>query len=118
MGELTAAQALRIALEDGQTAHFIQTAFSKVEQRPQILTAKWRLRIQDRKAWAVAIVETCRHPAGRCGDLINAAILAVDLTEGSIQDRKYFKNIFFSEFQKKLRRELGVRLGGCRGRPR
>ena len=88
--------ALRLAWEDPKTIFFIQTSFSHPEQRPEILSRTW---ITEEGQWNVSIIEKSLTLRSSKDSLINVAWVEIDSKSGHIQSRRYFRNIFLSEYQ-------------------
>lgn len=105
MSPLTASMALRIALEDSQTIYFIKTNFSNPEQRPEIISWKWKSRNRAGYSWNVAIVEKPQDSFNKKVELVNIALIEVDSLTGKILKRQFFRNIFAAEFKEKFYKE-------------
>ncbi len=97
-GDITAAAALKIALEDPETSFFIIANFSYPEQRPKIISRKWISRYHSGHKWNVVIIEKMRRSFK--GEMKSVAIIEVDAASGKILRRQFFKNIFAHEYQR------------------
>lgn len=111
---LSAAEALFIALGDGQAAFFMKTHFSPPEQRAHVFSKRWIIRENSCCFWHVAVIEQGRVPTGT-RPLINVAHIIVDGFSGRIQKKWLLGNIFEDEYRQFLK-ELFARHGGCRVR--
>ncbi len=88
--------AMRLAWEDPKTIRFIQTSFSHPEQKPEIFTHTW---ISQEGKWNVSIIEKSLFLKPRKDSLINVAWVEIESESGHIQRRRYFRNIFLSEYK-------------------
>lgn len=118
MSAISASEALRIALEDSQTIHFIKTIFSIPEERPEIVFYKWLSREGVGRKWKVAVVERPQDSFHKKMKLLNMAIIELDFLTGRITKRQFLPNILEREFRErfyeKQRRSLSFLPGGCR----
>ncbi|MGB8951315.1 MAG: hypothetical protein WCC06_01425 [Candidatus Aminicenantales bacterium] len=96
---MTASQALRIAFEDRETVHFIRTYFMRAEQRPQIITRRWRTKSPNGHTWHIAIIEKTPCFYDQRKKFLNVALLKVDSQKGQILQRQFYKNIFTGELR-------------------
>lgn len=105
MFAISASEALRIALEDSQTTHFIKTNFSRPEERPEIVSHKWLIREEARAIWNVVLVERPQDSFHRNLKLLNMAIIEVDFLTGKIISRQFLQNILETEFRERFYKE-------------
>lgn len=96
-------RAFRIAVEDGETAHFMRAHFSLPEERPEIIIEKWVIRNRGKLRWRVAILEKPDLALLPRRPMVNLALVDVDAVSGRVLHRKYMRNILMEEFQKFIR---------------
>ncbi len=93
-------QALRTALEDAETSHFIKTNFSNPEQRPQIISRRKLSRQEQEYRWIVEFIEIIPVSLNGKNGMMNIARVEVDPFNGRVIDRRFFKNVFEEEYKK------------------
>jgi hypothetical protein len=93
-------QALRAALEDAETSHFIKTNFSYPEQRPQIISRKKLSRKNQGHMWIVEFIEKIPVSLNGKNGMMNIARIEVNPFNGKVIDRRFFKNVFEEEYKK------------------
>ncbi len=93
-------QALRAALEDAETSHFIKANFSYPEQRPQIVSRKKLSRQGKRCRWIVEFIEKIPVSLNGKNGMMNIARIEIDPFNGKVIDRRFFKNVFEEEYNK------------------
>jgi len=96
---MTASQALQIAFEDKETIHFIQVNFSRAEERPQIITQKWKSKSDHKNKWKVAIIEKIPCFFDQRRKFLNLILLEIDSLQRKILSRQFYKNIYISELK-------------------
>lgn len=100
---ITSSKALRIALEDSETRYFIQTNFSRPEQKPEIFLNKWISKDEKGLIWHVEIIEKPNSWLTEKGKMLNIALIIVDSKSGRIIERNYLRSILLSEYKQFLR---------------
>ena len=96
---LTASAALRIALEDAKTAHFIQTSFSDPQQRPYILSSTSLSRKNQHCRWIVEVREEISLSLNGKSGLKNIARIEIDPFKREIVRRLFLKYILEEEYR-------------------
>lgn len=96
---MTASQALQVAFEDQETIYFIRAYFSRAEQRPQIITRKWKSKSDHQHKWNVAIIEKNPCFFDQRRKLLNIALLEVDSLRRRILSRQFYKSIYPNELK-------------------
>ncbi len=96
-------QALRAALEDAETSHFIKTNFSCPEQRPRIISRKKLSGQKQRTRWIVEFIEKIPVSLNGKNGMRNIARIEIDPYNGKVIDRRFFKNVFEEEYKKAVR---------------
>ncbi len=114
---LSSEQALFLALEDPQTAHFLRTAFGIPEQRPEIVTKRRLTKARPCSSWHVAIIEKPRPSLRACPPLLNIAHIMVDALDGQILQRWFLKSVFYEEYRAFMRQVFSLR-EGCKHQSR
>ena len=100
---LTASAALRMALEDGKTGHFIKTNFSDPQKRPRIISRTSLSRKNQHCKWIVEVKEEIPLSLNGKRGLINIARIEIDAFKGEIIKRLFLKYILEEEYQRMLR---------------
>ena len=97
MSGLSAADALFVALQDKDTAHFIRAYFAAPELKPRVLSRRWVTEHESKQLWQVAIIEkSCL--GGRRGQFFNVAHISLDAASGEIRQKWFFGNVFLEEY--------------------
>jgi len=96
---LPSSRALRIAMEDTETSHFIRTNFSYPEKNPDIRSHKWISKDWQGYKWNIEIIEKHKFIPGKAKELLNIARLEID-SEGRITKRQFLRNILENEYKK------------------
>ncbi len=112
--ELSAEEALFLALEDPQTACFLRTAFSIPEQKPEIMTERWVTKNSCCCFWQVAIIEKPPSALRANLPLLNIAHVMVDARDGNVLRRWFLRSVFYEEYQE-FKRGLFSLHEGCKG---
>jgi hypothetical protein len=96
---INASLALKLALKDAETSHFIKTNFSYPEQRPQIISRKKLYRQGKGYRWTVEFIE--KIPVFLNGEdgMMNIVRIEVDPFNGKVIDRRFFKNVYEEEYK-------------------
>lgn len=101
MAPITPSKALRIAMEDSETSHFIKTNFSYPEQNPKIVSHRWISKDWQGYRWNIEIIEKHKFVPGKAKEILNIARLEID-SEGRITRRQFLRNILENEYKKHL----------------
>ncbi|MFQ6109048.1 MAG: hypothetical protein ACE5L7_05800 [Candidatus Aminicenantales bacterium] len=99
---ISAKKALQIAMEDPETILFIQTAFSRPEDRPLITSRRWFSEDDHGDRWNIELMEKNLPHFSRREDLINVALIEIHSHSGEITDRYYFAHILLGEYEEFL----------------
>jgi hypothetical protein len=96
---INASIALKLALGDAETSHFIKTNFSYPEQRPQIISRKKLYRQEKGYRWIVEFIEKIPIFLNGEDGMMNIVRIEVDPFNGKVIDRRFFKNVFEEEYK-------------------
>jgi len=99
---VTPTLALKLALADAETSHFIKTNFSYPEQRPQIISRKKLSRKNQGHMWIVEIKEEIPLSLNGKNGLMNIARIEIDPLKGKIIRRLFFSYVLEEEYQKSV----------------
>jgi hypothetical protein len=99
---VTPSLALKLALGDAETSHFIKTNFSYPEQRPRIISRKKLSRQEKGYRWIVEFIEKIPVSLNGKNGLMNIARIEIDPLEGKIIRRLFFSYILEEEYQKSV----------------
>ena len=99
---ITPCLALKLALEDAETSHFIKTNFAYPEQRPRIISRKKLSRQEKGYRWIVEIKEEIPLFLNGKNGLMNIARIEIDPLKGKIIRRLFFSYILEEEYQKSV----------------
>lgn len=111
---LSAEEALFLAFEDPQTAHFLKTFFSTPEQKSEIMTERRATKNSSGYFWQVAIIEKPMSALRTNPPLLNIAHVMVDAHDGKVRRRWFLKNVFYEEYQE-FKGSLRALHEGCKG---
>ena len=100
---LTASAALRMALEDGKTGHFIKTNFSDPQKRPRIISRTSLSRKNQHCKWIVEVKEEIPLSLNGKRGLINIARIEIDALKEKIIKRLYLKYVLEEEYKRMFR---------------
>lgn len=100
---VTSSLALRLALGDAETSHFIKTNFSNPEQRPQIISRNKLSRQKKGYRWIVEFIEKIPLSLNGKNGMMNIARIEVNAFNGKVIDRRFFANVFEEEYEKAVR---------------
>ena len=96
---LTSAAALRMALEDAKTSHFIRTNFSDPQNRPHILSRTSLSRKNQHWRWIVEVKEEISLSLNGKNGLRNIARIEIDPFKQKIVRRLFLKYILEDEYR-------------------
>ena len=96
---LTASAALRTALEDAKTGHFIKTNFSDPQHRPHIVSRTSLSRKNQHCRWIVEVKEEIPLSLNGKSGLMNIVRIEIDPFKGEIIRRLFLKYILEEEYQ-------------------
>lgn len=100
---IASSRALRIALEDREVRHFIQTNFSAPELKPFIVSRTNLFRGSQHHRWIIEIEEIIPVFSDGKNRMMNIVCIEIDPFEGKITRRSFFKYILESEYQEILK---------------
>lgn len=103
---ITSSLALKLALEDAETSHFIKANFSYPEQRPRIISRKKLSGQKQRTRWIVEFIEKIPVSLNGKNGMRNIARIEIDPYNGKVIDRRFFKNVFEEEYKKAVRQRF------------
>lgn len=101
---LTASAALRMALEDEKTGHFIKTNFSDPQHKPHIISRTRLSRKNQHCRWIVEVKEEIPLSLNGKSGLMNIARIEIDPFDRKILKRLYLNYILEGEYQELLKR--------------
>ncbi|UCE21702.1 MAG: hypothetical protein JSV46_05670 [Candidatus Aminicenantes bacterium] len=99
---ITSSLALKFALEDAETSHFIKANFSYPEQRPQIISRTQLSERRPRYRWIVEFIEKIPVSLNGKNGMMNIARIEIDPFNGKVIDRRFFKNVFEEEYKRAI----------------
>ncbi|TEU06796.1 MAG: hypothetical protein E3J22_02905 [Candidatus Aminicenantes bacterium] len=96
---LTASAALRMALEDAKTGHFIKTNFSDPQYKPHIISRTRLSRKNQHCRWIVEVKEEIPLSLNGKSGLMNIVRIEIEPFKGEIIRRLFLKYILEEEYQ-------------------
>lgn len=111
---LKSAQALRLAMEDPETACFMRAVFPSPEQRPEVFSSSWCLKDGPKARWMVLVGEKMPLRFSGRESLANLVLIEIDDCSGDVLRREFQRSLLDEEVREKVR--LWLRRRGYKGR--